>query len=163
MSNKLLQFWSVLQTREKITVLSGATLVLVTAVYLLFNGLWTSRSALMQDRTALIEEREWMQEQSAVAERLVSNCRDNQFFALTDSDLLELLASRNQLVLENFRQRPANGEIMYSMEIESMDGNSILRFIHQSACQGFSLTNVLIDRSEQATSFTGRLEFNHEG
>ena len=79
MSGKLLQFWSVLQTREKITVLSGATLVLVTAVYLFFDGLWTSRSALMQDRTALIEEREWMQEQSAVAERLVSNCRDNQF------------------------------------------------------------------------------------
>lgn len=163
MSSKLFLFWSALQAREKLTVLTGIFLVLVTAVYLLFDGLWTSRAMLLQDRSALLEEMEWMQEQSAVAERLATSCRENQFLALADDDLLELLASRNQLVLENFRQRPANGEIIYSMQIESINGNSILRFIHQSACQGFSLTNVQIGRNESETAFIGRLELSHEG
>jgi type II secretory pathway component PulM len=161
MSVKVFQFWSALQTREKITVLTGASIVLLTAIYLLFDGIWSTRASLLQQKAALMEERGWMQEQAQIAGRLSSACRENQFLALADIDLLELLASRNQLVLNDVRQGSANGENTYAMQVDSMEGNNILRFIHQSACQGFVLANISIEKSE-TESFSGRLVLSHE-
>ncbi|PCJ42763.1 MAG: hypothetical protein COA71_04480 [SAR86 cluster bacterium] len=163
MSGKLFQAWSNLQDREKMTIVAGSILVLVTAGYLLFDALWTTRSLLIQNRVTLLEEREWMQEQAILAEQLINDCRGNQILALENSDLLELIASRNQLVLESFTENLTNNEAVYSMRIESNDGNSVLRFIHQSACQGFTLAHVQIEKSESESLYSGQVEFIHEG
>jgi len=163
MSLRYAQFWSNLQTREKRTILVGSALVLVTACYLLFDNLWTVRSSLLQSKTAFVEEKEWMQEQSILSEQLNNNCRENQILALGNTELLELLASRNQLVLESFREGSANNSATYSLVLESSDGNSILRFIHQSACQGFTLANVEIKKEVSESNYSGEVEFSHEG
>ncbi len=158
-----IKFWSNLQAREKMTIIVGSALVLVTACYLLFDNLWTVRSSLLENESALIEERDWMQEQSVLAEQLNNSCIENQILTLGNTDLLELLASRNQLVLESFRENSINSEATYSLRVESTDGNSILRFIHQSACQGFSLANLQINKSESEPYYLGQVEFSHEG
>ncbi|MDG2090917.1 MAG: type II secretion system protein GspM [Gammaproteobacteria bacterium] len=163
MSDKFLQFWSNLQAREQMTIVIGSTLVIATALFLLFSGLWEVRTSLIQERTELIEEREWMQEQVVLTEQLTNNCRESQFLALGNSELLELLASRNQLVLANFRESLINNGTTYSMSVESNDGNSILSFIHQSACQGFGLANVQINIGDSESSYSGQVEFSHEG
>ena len=82
MSDKFLQFWSNLQAREQMTIVIGSTLVIATALFLLFSGLWEVRTSLIQERTELIEEREWMQEQVVLTEQLTNNCRESQFLAL---------------------------------------------------------------------------------
>lgn len=163
MSNKFFHIWSNLQAREQMTIVVGGTVVLVTACYLMFSGVWATRSLLVQERTELIEERQWMQEQVALAEQLTNNCRESQFLALGNPELLELLASRNQLVLANFSENSISNVATYSMRIESVDGNSILSFIHQSACQGFNLANVQINKSDSESLYSGQVEFSHEG
>ena len=158
-----MQFWLNLQAREKMTILVGSALVLVTACYLIFDNLWSVRSSLLENEAALIEERDWMQEQSVLAEQLNNSCIENQILSLENTALLEFLVSRNQLVLESFRENLANNEASYFLGVESTDGNSILRFIHQSACQGFSLANLQINKSETEPYYSGQVEFSHEG
>jgi len=163
MSSRQFNFGLNLESREKITFLVGAALVLLTACYLLFDNLWATRTYLIEGREALIEEADWMQEQAILSGQLNNSCLENQILSLGNTDLLELLASRNQLVLANFRESLINNEARYSLAIESTDGNSILRFIHQSACQGFSLANVQINKSESELYYMGQVEFSHEG
>lgn len=163
MNNRLAQFWQNLQTRERMTILLGGALVLVTACYLLFDNLWTDRSLLLETRAALIEEREWMQEQAALSEQLNNSCTENQILTLSNTDLLELLAIRNQLALESFTETVIDRDARYSLSLESTDGNNILRFIHQSACQGFSLANLQINKSDSEPYYLGQVEFSHEG
>ena len=163
MRAKVFQCWSNLQDREKMTILIGSILVIGTACYLLFSTLWTTRSSLTREKAALIVESGWIQEQAALTEQLINNCRENQFLALDNKDLLELIASRNQMVLDSVIENISNNEASYAIRIESNDGNSILRFIHQSACQGFTLSYVEIDKSESKSFYIGELEFSHEG
>lgn len=163
MSHNFFHKWTNLQAREQLVIVLGSAIVLVTACYLLFSGLWTTRSLLVQEREKLIEERQWMQEQAVLAEQLTNNCRDSQFLALENSELLELLASRNQLVLTSFRESLNNNAATYAMSVESNDGNDILSFIHLSACQGFNLANVHINISDSGPSYSGQVEFSHEG
>lgn len=163
MISKISQSWSTLQSREKMTVVIGSVIVIVTALYLLFSGLLTARNELVEARRELIEERQWMQEQATLAGQLVNSCSESQFLALNNTGVLELLASRNNLVLANFRENFSSNNPSYSMGIESTDGNNILSFIHQSACQGFNLANVQIDKNVPELSYTAQVEFSHEG
>ena len=163
MSDKFLHFWSNLQGREQITIIIGSTTVLAAAVYLLFSGLWSTHVSLVKERTELIEEMQWMQEQVVLAEKLVNSCRENQVLALGNSDFIELFASRNKLVLANYKESLINNKVAYSMLIESNDGNSILNFIHQSTCQGFHLANMKISIGESESSYSGQVEFIREG
>lgn len=155
---KLMQLWSALQQREKITIGSGTILVLLTALYLIVADIWAERSTLLQERTALLAEQMWMLEQSGLAEQLLNNCRDKQILELPETDLLELLASRNQLQLTVLQAGGTN----FALQLGGADGNDILRFIHQSACQGFMLTSVQIEKGESGANYTGRVEFRHE-
>ena len=163
MSSRKMQFWSNLQAREKITILAGSALVLVTACYLLVGNLWTVRSSLLESKAVLIEESNWMQEQAALAEQLNNSCLDNQILTLENTNLLELLASRNDLVIQSIRENSLNNEATYSLGLESTNGNRILSFIHQSACQGFSLANLQITKSDSELYYVGQVEFSHEG
>ncbi len=163
MRAKVFQSWSNLQDREKMTILIGSIVVIGAACYLLFTTLWTTHSSLTREKVALMVESGWIQEQSALAEQLINNCRTNQFPSLDNQDLFELIASRNQMVLDSVIENISNNEASYAIRIESNDGNSILRFIHQSTCQGFTLSHVEIDKSESESFYTGELEFSHEG
>ncbi len=163
MISKQVQFWQNLQASERKTIIVGVLLVLVTACYLLFDSVWEDRSALLENKSLLLDERVWMQEQAALSAQLNNSCVDNQILTLANTDLLELLASRNQLMLDNFRETAVSGGATYSLSVESIDGNSILRFIHQSACQGFSLANLQINKSDSESYYLGQMEFSHEG
>ena len=163
MTGRLALFWHNLQASERMTILIGGALVLVTACYLLVDNLWTERSLLRETKAVLIEEREWMQGQAVLSEQLNNSCSENQILTLSNADLLELLASRNQLALESFTETIIDRDARYSLSLESTDGNNILRFIHQSACQGFSLANLQINKSDSESSYLGQVEFSHEG
>ena len=139
--------------------MAGCFLVVATAMYLVFAHAWSSRTLLLQEKAVLLAEQSWMQEQSMLAEQLLNNCRDNQSLALGQSEVLDLLATRNLLQLGSISASGAR----YSLRLESDDGNNILRFIHQSACQGFVLTSVQIVKAESADAYSGQVEFRHEG
>jgi hypothetical protein len=98
-----------------------------------------------------------------LAEQLMNSCNESQFLALGNTELLELLANRNQLILESFRENFVNNSATFSLRIESHDGNSILQFIHQSVCQGFTLAKVEIQKVGPESSYSGEVEFSYEG
>lgn len=154
----MIRLWARLQRREQITVLAGGLLVLLTAIYLLFAGLWETRAELLGQQTDLLEERAWLEEQSQLAMQLSNSCRENQILALGGRELVELLASRNQLRLETVNINGAD----FSLRLSAENGDNVLRFIYQSACQGFALSGLQIDRTD-TDSYLGRLEFRREG
>ncbi|MAY02368.1 MAG: hypothetical protein CMQ38_05235 [Gammaproteobacteria bacterium] len=158
MADKLTQFWSALQQRERRTILAGALLILLAALYLIFDSIWVTRSALMDERADLLAEQTWMQDQAELAVQLQNNCRDLRIMSLAARERLNLLVNRNNLTLQNLRVNDDN----YSFELRTEDGNNILQFIHHSACQGFSLSALTINR-EAANAYLGRVEFHHEG
>tara|TARA_R110000772_G_scaffold264509_5_gene385136 strand:- start:278 stop:766 length:489 start_codon:yes stop_codon:yes gene_type:complete len=157
--DKIVHSWGTLQHREKVIILAGFSVLAATAVYLVFASAWSVRTTLLQEKTALLAEQNWMQEQSTLAGQLLNNCRDNQILALGQNELLDLLATRNLLQTGTI----SSSGTSYSLQVESADGNNILRFIHQSACQGFILTSVQIDKAESSDHYSGQVEFRHEG
>ncbi len=159
------QFWLGLQLRERRTILLGAALVIITAIYLLLDSIWNTRAMLIADRTALLEESLWMQEQAELAEVLGTSCRENQILALENRELLELLASRNQLNMTSFSEaeNTANaGRNIYNLRLEGASGDSILSFLFHSACQGFTLASLQIDKTTGVEQYTGQLELSNE-
>jgi type II secretory pathway component PulM len=157
--NRILELWQGLEQRERTTICAGSLLVLLTAVYLLFDGLWTQRAALLQDRNALLAEASWMQEQAELAEQLVNACPESQLMPLPPDELIDLLATRSRLNVQNMNR---NGST-YAMQLRAGDGNSILQFIHLSACRGFSLSAVQIQQDAASSAYLGNVEFRYEG
>ncbi len=156
---KLLQHWFALEHRERMTILAGSLLVLMTAVYLLFDSLWVQRTALMQERDGLMAEAAWMQEQAELAERLVTGCSESQLMSLPPEELLELMATRSRL---NVQTMESNGSGI-ALQLSSSDGNSILQFVYQSACQGFRLSAIQIQQDATGSNYLGNVEFRREG
>lgn len=159
MMAKLLQYWFALEHRERVTIVTGFLLVLMAAGYMLFDRLWVQRSALVQERDELMAEAAWMQEQAELAERLINSCSETQLLSLPPEELIELLATRSSLNVQNM---DSNGSEI-ALQLSTADGNSILQFIHQSACQGFTLNAVQIQQEATGSTYLGNVEFRREG
>ncbi len=158
MTEKLVRVWAGLQAREKVIILLGSALVLVTALYLVFSTNLELRKNLLEQRAALMLEQEWMQEQVLLVRELNNSCANMQILPLAPKELIELLASRKQLQIESL----ALSDQSLSLQLSAQNGNTLLSFIHESSCQGFNLIEMQVENLDSDLDYMASLEFRYE-
>ncbi|MDC0598261.1 type II secretion system protein M [Gammaproteobacteria bacterium] len=155
---KVSESWVSLQQREQRVILAGVSIVCVAMMSLFFSTLLQTHNNLREQQKNLQTELLWLQDQAELAARLNNSCSVKQLSTAPGNEILKVLAERNQLTLIRLNE---SGSQNYRLTSRASEGNNILRFVHQSACQGFELLNISIKAgTEEQTQFEGQMEFS---
>ncbi len=133
------RYWQKLQESERRTLLLGAAVLLVAAIYLLFSQGLEERDSLQRRRADLLAQEQWWQEQAALLARLDNACAEAPMPQHETEALLRLLAQRAQLDL----LRLAVSGNHYSLDLRG-EGNDVLRLAQLGMCQGLALEHISV-------------------
>lgn len=136
--------WGQLSAREKGFVGGGAGLLILGLFYVMLLPAWDRYAELSKEKERLEDDFLWLEEQAEVVARLANNCPKRAMQTGSGSTVLGRIARRNRLPANELKDL---GDDRYSMIIEGLEGNQVLRFVHQSACEGFALKHLTIVRS----------------
>ena len=150
------QAWTQLATREQRMVVGGALLLLVAALWLLFDGLWQTRQTLLAERDTLRNELVWLAEQAELLSAMDSPCTNYRPLETSAEDALQRLAQRAGLTVDR-QQQQAQG---WRLSLSGAQGNAFLLLARDVACQGLRVSRLSVASAENGASFTGVLEVN---
>jgi len=134
-------FFAGLQPRERLMIKAGAAVLAITLVVLLLLPRWESYSQLKHQRDTLQSDMIWLQENREVVAELANNCpKLRQAEEGLKADLTQLVR-RNQLEILTTIEK----ENLVSMAIGGSKSNHFLKLMHQIACRGYMLGNVIFE------------------
>ena len=132
-----------LQPRERQLLLAGIVMLFFTVIYVALSPIMEKHDKLVDQSNQLKTDRQWLQQQRAVAAKLPNGCGNREMQQGSDRDNLTKLVRRNQLRLGQIRDLNNGFELRFS----GADGNRILRLSHQVACAGFNVQSLKVERS----------------
>ena len=135
--------WSQLQPREKLFLRAGVIVSVAALVYLTVLPLWDKHSTLSAQHSQLQADLQWLHQQQEVVSRLSNNCSVKLVSAGASRKILARLVRRNQLKLDSIEE--ASGS--FSLEFSGSDANSIVRVVHEIACDGYLVQSLQIIKS----------------
>lgn len=152
-------FFQELQPREKLFLIVGvAVVVMVVSVKLLFP-IWQNHSQLMQQKDALEADLTWLQAQRDIVGKMTNSCPPQRLQQQSAREILTQLARRNQVQMDSLVDK----DNKFLLNAEGEDGNRLLQFMYQSACYGFVVEKVKINRGDNSTRFGIVLEISRAG
>ena len=159
--NRLDNAWKGMRQRERQVIVAGVYLLLVTALYLCFSGLWMTRQKLTEQIERLDHEMLWGKEQAVLAEKLDNSCARSTFTDLSGRELVLQLITKNRLKVLSLSALGASSQ-NYALLVEALNGDDVLRFGHDLTCAGFYLQGFSISESadDEVALFDGELHFS---
>ena len=135
--------WSQLQPREKLFLRAGVIVSVAALVYLTVLPLWDKHSTLSAQHSQLQADLQWLHQQREVVSRLSNNCSVKLVSDGAPRKILPRLVRRNQLKLDSIQQASDS----FSLEFSGSDANSIVRVVHEIACDGYLVQSLQIIKS----------------
>ena len=132
-----------LQPREKLFLSAGIIVVAVALTYLTVLPFWDKHNLLSAQHSQLQADLQWLHQQREVVSRLSNNCSVKLVSDGTPRKILARLVRRNQLKLDSIEE--ASGS--FSLEFSGSDANSIVRVVHEIACDGYLVQSLQIIKS----------------
>ena len=132
-----------LQRREKLFLSAGAVVVVAALIYLTVLPSWDKYSLLSAQHSQLQADLQWLHQQREVVSRLSNNCSVKLLSDGAPRKILTRLVRRNQLKLDSIQEASTS----FSLKFSGSDANSIVRAVHEIACEGYLVNSLQIIKS----------------
>lgn len=145
-----------LEPRERLVLGGGVAILLVCACILLLGSAWQKRQTLQAGRDIVSGELAWMQEQAELLARMDKHCAIVRVANDPADARLRTLAGRHGIEMLRLRD---SGSGRYNLRLGSVNGNALLAFVHESVCEGFTLSTLTVtDGAENGTQESGQVD-----
>ena len=130
--------WRAMQPRERRTLIAGVAVLSIAGYYLLLQPLVHNNKRLLTSQAHLHGSNQWLLEQRPLLERLHNSCPRSavQGEGKLPKKVVSDLARRHGLSVSERHQGAGQPMVL---QVDGKDGNRLMHFIYQLACNGYQL------------------------